>query len=152
VPKSGSNWQLFSTFTAISLATFYADRHRESVWIVVNLRSIRSSTGRGRGRPPPGKSRATWRWALRRRSGWRAWFSGFRGRVLPRRTRTGTRWQDSTAPSFFLTRPFPAAAAPKLAGMPSKGDELYEARDLRIVLIDSPDPEVRSNPSRFTRL
>ena len=29
--------------------------------------------------------------------------------------------------------------------MPSKGDELYEARDLRIVPVDSPDPEVRTN-------
>ena len=41
---------------------------------------------------------------------------------------------------------------PKQAGMPSKGDEMYEASDLRIVLIDSPDPEVRTNLRRFARL
>ncbi len=36
--------------------------------------------------------------------------------------------------------------------MLSKGDEMYEARDLRIVPVDSPDPEVRTNPTRFARL
>jgi len=41
---------------------------------------------------------------------------------------------------------------PKLAGMPAKGDEMYEARDLRIVPVDSPDPEVRTNLRRFARL
>ena len=51
----------------------------------------------------------------------------------------------------------PRSAAPsprgaELAGMPSKGDELYEARDLRIVPVDSPDPEVRTNPRRFARI
>ena len=29
MPKSGSQWQLFSTFCAISLATFYAGPHRK---------------------------------------------------------------------------------------------------------------------------
>jgi hypothetical protein len=33
-----------------------------------------------------------------------------------------------------------------------KGDESYEASDLRILLIDSPDPEVRTNLRRFARL
>jgi hypothetical protein len=42
--------------------------------------------------------------------------------------------------------------APKVADTSSKGDELYEARDLRIVPVDSPDPEVRIDPSRFARL
>jgi hypothetical protein len=41
---------------------------------------------------------------------------------------------------------------PKLAGMPAKGDELYEARDLRIVPVESLDPEVRKNRRRFARL
>ena len=41
---------------------------------------------------------------------------------------------------------------PNLAGMPAKGDEMYEARDLRIVPVDSPDPEVRTNRRRFARL
>ena len=41
---------------------------------------------------------------------------------------------------------------PKLAGMPSKGDEMYEARDLRIVPVDATDPEVRINFRRFARL
>jgi hypothetical protein len=41
---------------------------------------------------------------------------------------------------------------PKLAAKPSKGHELYEARDLRIVPVDSPDPEVRTHPSGFARL
>jgi hypothetical protein len=41
---------------------------------------------------------------------------------------------------------------PKLAGVSSKGDELHEARDLRIVPADSPDPEVRTNLRRFARL
>jgi hypothetical protein len=41
---------------------------------------------------------------------------------------------------------------PKLAGMPAKGDESYEASDLKIVPVDSPDPEVRINLRRFARL
>ena len=42
--------------------------------------------------------------------------------------------------------------APKPASMPSKGDESYEASDSRIVPVDSPDPEVRTNLWRFGRL
>ncbi len=43
---------------------------------------------------------------------------------------------------LLLSSAVPGRRAPKLAGMPSKGDELYEARDLRIVPVDSPDSEV----------
>jgi hypothetical protein len=136
----------------LNRATFYAGPHRDSVRILVNPRSIRSPTGRGCGRTPPGKCQATWRGALHRRSGCRAWFTGSRGRILPGRTPTGTRWQDSTAPPFCPARRFPAPVGPKLAGMPSKGDEMDEASDLRVVPVDSTDPEVRTNFRRFARL
>jgi len=136
----------------LNRATFYAGPHRDSVRILVKPRSIRSPTGRGCGRTPPGKYQATWRRTLHRRSGCRAWFTGSRGRILPGRTPTGTRWQDSTAPPFCPARRFPAPVGPKLAGMPLKCDEMDEASDLRVVPVDSTDPEVRTNFRRFARL
>ena len=58
---------------------------------------------------------------------------------------------------FHRVSVLPRSAVPSPRGAEAgrhapKGDELYEARDLRIVPIDSPDPEVRTNLRRFARL
>jgi len=36
--------------------------------------------------------------------------------------------------------------------MPAKGDEMHETRDLRIVPVDSTDPEVKADFRMFARL
>ena len=83
---------------------------------------------------------------------WRACFSGFRGRVLPGRTPTGTRWHHSTVPPVLSRSVALSPRGAKAVRHAPKGDEWYEARDLRIVPVDSHDPEVSKSLRRFARL
>ena len=64
---------------------------------------------------------------------------------------------DSIRESRVSDLVLPRSAVPSPCGaeagrQPSKYDEMYEARDLTIVPVDSTDPEVRANLRRFAQL